>query len=55
MLLTEVARRWCHDRALRHNELPSRLNGEADVLLANEVERLGTIDSAISRLFSAWV
>ena len=39
MLLAEVARRGRHDRALRHNELASRLNGEPDVLLADEVER----------------
>ena len=40
MLLAEIARRGCHDRALRHNELASRLNSETNVLFADEVERL---------------
>jgi hypothetical protein len=39
MLLAEVARRGCHDRALRHDECASRLNGETDIFFTDEVER----------------
>ena len=39
MLLAKIARRGCHDRALRHNERATRLDGEADIFLTDEVER----------------
>jgi hypothetical protein len=45
MLLAEVARRGCDDRALRHHERAPRLNGETDIFLTDEVERRRAAES----------
>ena len=53
--VSEIARRGGHDGALGKHESAAGLDREPHVLLAHEVERSGTIDRAISRLFSACV
>jgi hypothetical protein len=39
MLLAEISGGWRHDRALGQDDLPSRLNGLADIVFADEIER----------------